>query len=61
MTLLMSHGANVNYPDAEGYKPLDTVDYALEDMFLYEDTTPQEWEEGEAVFHLLEDAGATYK
>ncbi len=61
VTLLMSHGANVNYPDAEGYKPLDTVDYALEDMFLYEDTTPQEWEEGEAVFHLLEDAGATYK
>ncbi|MBT3556215.1 MAG: hypothetical protein HN644_06840 [Rhodospirillales bacterium] len=59
--LLLSHGANVNYADAEGYKPLDAVSYALDDMVLYEDTTPQEWEEGEAVFQLLEDAGATYK
>ena len=51
----------MNYADAEGYKPLDAVSYALDDMVLYEDTTPQEWEEGEAVFQLLEDAGATYK
>lgn len=58
--LLLSHGANVNYADADGYKPLDGVDMALEEMFYF-GATDQEINEGEAVFRLLETAGGTYK
>jgi hypothetical protein len=57
---LLSHGANVNHADAKGYKPLDSVDQAAEEMFFF-GATKQALDEAEAVYRLLKAAGATHK
>ena len=55
---LLSQGANVNIRDGYGHTPLDEVDMALEDMFW--DASEREFEEGEEVYRLLENAGARH-
>jgi len=57
--LLLSHGANVNIRDSYGHTPLDEVDIALEDM-IWGDASEQEFNEGEEVYRLLKNAGATH-
>lgn len=57
--VLLSHGANVNIRDGYGHTPLYNVDMALEEIFYL--GTEDEYNEADAVFSLLKQAGGVFE
>ncbi|MBL6934145.1 MAG: hypothetical protein ISR48_01920 [Alphaproteobacteria bacterium] len=59
--LLLSHGANVNLKDGNGYTPLYNANLSL--LYLSDDpifgmgSSDEEWEEAEEIYRLLKQAG----